>query len=167
MLVATFDATTSWQGRAIRYEDDRFVCEGHGRVTAEDVLEYDRQGHLLWATAGTKSWVVAKADTERSSVVATFSPSSAWNGRLIRFEDEHFVLDAHGPITAAEVMEYDRLGHLHWASGGTRAWVGSKALAGDVAELASVTQMASKAWRRAAAAMRASLARTERSSLEK
>jgi hypothetical protein len=39
------------------------------------------------------------------------------------------VLDGHGAVSAADVMGYDREGHLDWSSEGMRAWVGSKAAA--------------------------------------
>jgi hypothetical protein len=62
-------------------------------------------------------------------LIATFGPSTAWVGKTIAFEDEQFILEGHGPITASDVMEYDRQGHLLWASDGTRAWVGARAQA--------------------------------------
>ncbi len=60
-------------------------------------------------------------------LVATFGPSTGWAGKTITSESDVFVLEGHGPITAADVMEHDRQGHLAWASAGTRAWVGSLA----------------------------------------
>lgn len=43
---------------------------------------------------------------------ATFGPSTGWAGKTITFEDERFILEGHGPISAAGVMKYDRQGHL-------------------------------------------------------
>lgn len=65
-------------------------------------------------------------------VIATFGPTTEWAGKTIAFENEHFVLEGHGPITAADVMEYDRQGHLVWTSDGARAWVGAKATSATV-----------------------------------
>jgi hypothetical protein len=65
-------------------------------------------------------------------IIATFGPTTAWVGRTITFENERFILEDHGPITAADIMEHDRQGHLIWASDGTRAWVGSSAATGPV-----------------------------------
>jgi hypothetical protein len=62
-------------------------------------------------------------------LVATFGPTTAWAGKTITREGDVFVLEGHGPITASDVMDYDRRGHLVWANDGTRAWVGSKAQA--------------------------------------
>jgi hypothetical protein len=62
-------------------------------------------------------------------LIATFGPSTGWAGKKITREGDAFVLEDHGPISATDVMEYDRQGHLSWASDGTRAWVGSKAAA--------------------------------------
>jgi len=60
-------------------------------------------------------------------LVATFGPSTAWVGKTITFENGQFVLEGHGPISAPEVMDYDRQGHLVWVNDGTRAWAGAKA----------------------------------------
>ena len=62
-------------------------------------------------------------------VVATFGPTTAWLGRTITFQNDAFVLQDHGPISAGDVMAYDQQGQLVWASDGTRAWVGSRAQA--------------------------------------
>lgn len=60
-------------------------------------------------------------------LIATFGPSTGWSGKTIEHEGDAFILQDHGPITAADVMEYDRQGHLVWANDGMRAWVGSRA----------------------------------------
>src|SRR5665647_1576342 len=60
-------------------------------------------------------------------IIATFGPTTAWAGKTITREGDVFTLEGQGPITTADVMEYDRLGHLVWADAGTRAWVGSQA----------------------------------------
>lgn len=62
-------------------------------------------------------------------LIATFGPTTAWLGRRITREGDICVLDGHGPITADEIMEYDRQGHLVWVNAGARAWVGSKTTA--------------------------------------
>ena len=59
-------------------------------------------------------------------LVATFEPSSGCEGRTITFENEQFVHDVLVPISAAEVMDYDRKGWLEWPMDGMRAWVGSR-----------------------------------------
>ena len=59
-------------------------------------------------------------------LIATFGPATAWAGRTITREGDVFTLEDHGPISAADVMEYDRQGHLVWTNDGTRAWVGSR-----------------------------------------
>jgi len=60
-------------------------------------------------------------------IIATFGPTTAWAGKTITREGDVFTLEGHGPITPADVMEYDRKGQLIWVNDGTRAWVGSKA----------------------------------------
>ena len=59
-------------------------------------------------------------------VIATFGSTTGWSGKTITHEGDVFILEDHGPITAADVMEYDRQGQLTWANDGTRAWVGAR-----------------------------------------
>ena len=61
-------------------------------------------------------------------LIATFGPATEWAGRKVTYEDGAYVLVGHGAISAADIMEYDRLGYLLWVTDGTRAWVGSKAV---------------------------------------
>ena len=58
-------------------------------------------------------------------VVATFGPSTAWQGREIIWDVDHFILVGHGAVPAAGVLDYDRRGQLIWADPGYRAWVAS------------------------------------------
>lgn len=46
MIVATFGPTTAWIGKTITREGDVFILEDHGPISAEAIMEYDRQGHL-------------------------------------------------------------------------------------------------------------------------
>ena len=72
MLIATFGPTTGWLGKTITFENDAFVLQDHGPVSASDVMNYDQQGHLSWATDGTRSWVGSKTQTPAASLsVAT------------------------------------------------------------------------------------------------
>ena len=56
-------------------------------------------------------------------LVATFGPSTAWHGREIIWDVDHFILVGHGGIPAAGVLDYDRRGQLVWARPEYRAWV--------------------------------------------
>ena len=49
-------------------------------------------------------------------LVATFGPSTAWQGREIIWDVDHFILVGHGAIPAAGVLDYDRRGQLVWAA---------------------------------------------------
>ncbi len=60
-VVATFGPTTGWAGRSITYDGRGFAIEGVGTVSAQDVLTYDRQGHLAWAHDGMRAWVAQLA----------------------------------------------------------------------------------------------------------
>jgi hypothetical protein len=62
--------------------------------------------------------------------IATFGPACDLAGKKITREGAGFVLEGHGPISPAEIMEHDGLGRLVWANEGTRAWVGSLATKG-------------------------------------
>jgi len=82
MIIATFGPTTAWVGKSITREGHVFVLEGHGPISAQDVMEYDRQGHLAWATDGTRAWVEAMAEASRVSQAgppAIATASSATN----------------------------------------------------------------------------------------
>ena len=61
MRVATFREGTSRAGKTIIFEQGAFVLEGEGGRAAADVMEFDRLGQLVWAVAGTRAWVGAKA----------------------------------------------------------------------------------------------------------
>jgi hypothetical protein len=71
MLIATFGPTTAWQGTRITWENGAFLLEGHGSVAAADVMEYDRQGHLVWADEGTRAWVGSRAAAGSASAPTT------------------------------------------------------------------------------------------------
>ena len=66
-------------------------------------------------------------------LVATFGPGTAWVGKRITHEGGHFVLEDSGPISAAQVLAYDRVSPLTWSTQGTRAWVRSLAQSGPPA----------------------------------
>ena len=57
MIIATFGPSTGWAGKTITYDNGVFTLEGHGVISATDVLTYDRQGHLEWADVGLREWV--------------------------------------------------------------------------------------------------------------
>ena len=77
MLVATFGPTTTWVGKTVTYADGAFVLEGHGPITAQDVFEYERQGHLVWSMDGIRAWVGARAQAE-GGPAATPSQTAGW-----------------------------------------------------------------------------------------
>jgi type II secretory pathway pseudopilin PulG len=56
-------------------------------------------------------------------LVATFGPTTAWQGREIIWDVDRFILVGHGAIPAAGVLDYERLGQLDWAQPELRAWV--------------------------------------------
>jgi hypothetical protein len=60
MLIATFGPHTALAGQGITREGDRFVLEGHGPLTPEEMMEHDRRGDLVWANDGARAWVGSK-----------------------------------------------------------------------------------------------------------
>jgi photosystem II stability/assembly factor-like uncharacterized protein len=88
-------------------------------------------------------------------LIATFGPSTGWAGKTVTREGEYFILEDHGPITAVDVMEYDRHGHLIWASDGMRAWVGSQVKGAQQSDSVPGAQAASSVTSRADLAMAA------------
>jgi len=79
MLIATFGPTTAWVGTQVTREGDAFVLEGHGPISAGDIMEYDRQGHLVWVNDGTRAWVGSKAGGSQVSnaAAATATPRTS------------------------------------------------------------------------------------------
>ena len=143
MLIAVFGPSTALAGKKLTREGDFFILEEHGPISAQDVMEHDRQGHLVWATHGMRARVsslvpsalpVSQPEVEArppgAMLIATFGPTTAWVGKTISFEKRQFILEGHGRISAQAVMEYDRQGHLSWTTPGARALVGSQAQAG-------------------------------------
>lgn len=56
-------------------------------------------------------------------LVATLGPTTAWLGREIIWDMDHFILVGYGAIPAAGVLDYDRLGQLVWPRPELRSWV--------------------------------------------
>lgn len=71
-------------------------------------------------------------------LVATFGPTTERVGKTISFDDDQFVLDGHGPITAREVLTYEQTSHLVWVSDEIRGWVGERAAYDDAAAAPAV-----------------------------
>ena len=71
MLIATFNDTTGWRGKTITFDDERFLLEGHGRVSPKNIMKYDEQGQLTWATDGTRAWVRSRTFDELREREAT------------------------------------------------------------------------------------------------
>jgi hypothetical protein len=59
--IAEFASTTAWRGRRIVAQGDQLILEQHGAITPNDVMNYDRQGHLIWENPGTRAWIGARA----------------------------------------------------------------------------------------------------------
>lgn len=55
MLIATFSLASGWGGKKITAKGNRILLEGHGQISPADVVEYDRQGQLIWASADTRA----------------------------------------------------------------------------------------------------------------
>ena len=98
MLVATFAATSGWVGKTITFENDTFVLQDHGPIKASDVMQYDSQGHLTWASDGTRAWVGSKAQAPAPSlsvaVVEAGLPSTSQPAALTHTQTERVTVTA-------------------------------------------------------------------------
>lgn len=135
MLIATFGPSTAWVGKTIDYDDGRFTLEGHGPISAADVLAYDQQGHVAWAYEGLREWVQQLAaggvttSPREAVLIGTFTPMDGWAGRTVEYSEASgtFTVQDHGPVTARQVLKFEAaLGHFEWASEDTRAFVESQ-----------------------------------------
>jgi len=77
MRVATFGPGSAWEGREIYWDDDRYVLYGHGPVPASGVVDYDRQGHLQWASPEIRNWTYSVAQWEAAGKPAIPSRAAA------------------------------------------------------------------------------------------
>jgi hypothetical protein len=60
--------------------------------------------------------------------MATFNASTGWAGWAITYEDGALLLEGFGSITAADLLEYDRLRQVDWSRDGLREWARQRAL---------------------------------------
>lgn len=77
-------------------------------------------------------------------LVATFGPTTEWVGKTVTKDGDLFRIEDVGSVSAADVIAYDRQGHLSWVDEGTHAWVRSLALKPPPAPPASAPPQQSK-----------------------
>lgn len=128
MLIATFGSTTGWAGKTISREGDAFILDGHGPITAADVMEYDRRGQLVWATEGTRGWVGSLSASRAQTPSVTLESDAAEKLQLAR---QQFV----------EGKPKKALATLHYVVPGART---DPALAEGLFELASEVRAANE-----------------------
>lgn len=144
VLLATVGLSTGSARKRITHDGDNYILEGHGTISADDVIEYERQRHLVWANAGMKyrvtssaEWAAAEAEraaaqAEREAfaltrTLATFGPGSVHDGKRIVAQNDEFVLEGSGPVSPTEMAAFDRQGWLVWTSQELRSAVRSDA----------------------------------------
>jgi len=71
MVIATFNSATGWAGKTITHDNGVFTLEGHGPITAQDVLSYDEAGHIEWAYDGLKDWTCQLCQLPAETVAPT------------------------------------------------------------------------------------------------
>jgi hypothetical protein len=76
MLIATFGPTTAWNGKTITLVNEQFVLEGHGVVSADALVQYDRQGHLVWPYDGMRDWVYQRAGAPLGAAAQAARPQT-------------------------------------------------------------------------------------------
>lgn len=81
MLIATFGPTTAWVGKRITWDHGVFTVEGEGPVTAAHIMEYDRQGHVIWVNEGARAWVGSRVAAGASPAgSAAAKAARVWRG---------------------------------------------------------------------------------------
>ena len=79
--------------------------------------------HQVIATLGTPQ----AAPMRNRQVIATFRRTTGRSAQRIFRRGDSFMIESHGPFSAADVMRYDEQGQLRWVNDGTRASVDSMA----------------------------------------
>ena len=74
-VIATFNSSTGWAGKAITHDNGVFMLEGQGPITARDVISYDDAGQIEWAYEGLKDWTCQMRD--QPAAPAEFSAAAA------------------------------------------------------------------------------------------
>lgn len=137
MLIATFNSATGWAGKTITLENEQFILEEHGPITAHDVAEYDRQGYLTWPYDGMRAWLYARAEgleptitrepAEPSKPARSATDGPDVQGRLGYFHLGEWWLAAFTEEERAYIEEkYDPLGEKGLTQGNT-VWSGTPA----------------------------------------
>ena len=58
MLLATFNDTTTWQGKRIERMGERLFIEGVGQAAPQDVFCYEAAGQIEWVSTGARALVI-------------------------------------------------------------------------------------------------------------
>ena len=103
-VIATFGPSTAWVGKKITRDHDEkvnygsevFVLEGHGAISANDIMEYDRLGHLVWASDGTRAWIASKAQASAPARASTAAADSAVKTEADTLDGAHAAAETHG-----------------------------------------------------------------------
>ena len=74
-----------------------------------------------------------------ADVIAIFNSSTGLAGRTVECEDDNLIVAGFGPITAAQLLECDRLGQIDWSGDQLRQWVCQRELDGLVEAAATPT----------------------------
>lgn len=122
MLIATFGPSTGWAGKTIDYDNGVFTLEGHGPISAADVLVYDRQGHLVWPYDGMRAWVHVRAGNAAATVVSETvervtparSAATAEEAQILIFDTETSDLPRDWRRPASDVDNWPRLVQVAW-----------------------------------------------------
>jgi len=111
MLIATFGPTTGWVGKTITFEGEHFVLEGYGVITAQDVAEYDRQGHLVYPYCGMRAWVLSTAAPAEPAPSVRTAKREA---QVLIFDTETSDLPRSWSRPASDVDNWPRVVQAAW-----------------------------------------------------
>ena len=78
MLIATLQPASAAEGARITWAAGRFELEGHGRLSPEDVMRYDEEGHLVWVNEGARAWVGSKATRRGRTTGDLVAGAKSW-----------------------------------------------------------------------------------------
>jgi len=123
MLIATFGPTTDLAGKKITREGEAFMLEGHGPISAADVMEYDKRGRLVWANDGTRAWIGSLAASGTSEAAAPVIVGTNSDGRRVTYSRSMGTFAIGDALaTSDQIRGHHLAGELTWHTPETEAW---------------------------------------------
>ena len=77
MPIATFGPTTEWVGKKTTRDGDAFILQDRGPISTQDIMDFDRRGHLVWVNDRIRARIGAKAKGAQPAHVAVPATATA------------------------------------------------------------------------------------------